>query len=150
MVYAHLDAKEGDEILITTTPPKHCRWNSLLMMCKCYIQNSKMLGTCTLACFIAEILMTVQYPPTGLHRDWSTPIWHREMVLLSPCSQILCLFLSSPDKEEHTASATTQEVSQLVFSSNYLQLQVCGLCYLYYYGPTLYQLHRFRCLRNCI
>ena len=49
------------------------------------------------------------------------------MVLLSPCSQISCLFLLSPDKEEHTASVTTQEVSQLVFSSNYLQLQVCGL-----------------------
>ena len=63
-------------------------------------------------------------------RDWSTPIWHTEMVLLSPCSQILCLFLSLPDKEEHTASLTTQEVSQLVFSSNYLQLQVCGLYYL--------------------
>ena len=28
VVYAHLDAKEGDEILITTTPPKHYRWNS--------------------------------------------------------------------------------------------------------------------------
>ena len=52
-----------------------------------------------------------------------------KMVLLSPCSQILCLFLSSPDKEEHTASLTTQEVSQLVFSSNYLQLQVCELYY---------------------
>ena len=25
-------------------------------------------------------------------RDWSIPIWHTEMVLLSPCSQILCLF----------------------------------------------------------
>ena len=74
----------------------------------------------------------------------------QKMVLLSPCSQVLCLFLSSPDKEEHTASLTTQEVSQLVVSSNSLQLQVCGLCYLYYYGPTLYQLHRFRCLRNCI
>ena len=48
------------------------------------------------------------------------------MVLLNPCSQLLCLFLSSPDKEEHTASVTTQEVSQLVLSSNYLQLQVCG------------------------
>ena len=83
-------------------------------------------------------------------RDWSIPIWHTEMVLLSPCSQILCLFLSSPDKEEHTAPVTTQEVSQLVFSSNSLQLQVCGLCYLYYYGPSLYQLHKFRCLRNCI
>ena len=66
VVYAHLDAKEGDEILITTTPPKHCRWNSLLMMGKCYIQNSKMLETCTLACFVAEILITVQYPSTGL------------------------------------------------------------------------------------
>ena len=44
------------------------------------------------------------------------------MVLLSPCSQVLCLFLSSPDKEEHTASVTTQEVSQLVFSSNSLQI----------------------------
>ena len=31
-----------------------------------HIQNSKMLGTCTLVCFIAEILITVQYPPTGL------------------------------------------------------------------------------------
>ena len=109
-------------------PPKHCRWNSLLMMCKCYIQNSKMLGTCTLACFIAEILITVQYPSTDL-RDWSTPIWHRERVLLSPCSQIPCLFLSSPDKEEHTASLTTQEVSQLVFSSNYTYRYVDSITY---------------------
>ena len=66
------------------------------------------------------------------------------MVLLSPCSQILCLFLSSPDKEEHTASVTTQEVSQLVFLSNSLHLQVCGLCYLYYCGPTLYQLSQIQ------
>ena len=82
----------------------------------CYIQDSKTLGTCTLACLIAEVLITVQYPPTEL--QGSIPIWHTEMVLLNPCSQILCplLFLSSPDKEEHTSSATTQEVSQLVFS----------------------------------
>ena len=147
MAYAHLDAKEGDEILITTILPKHCRWNSLLMMCKCYIQNSKMLGTCTLACFIAEILITVQYPPNELQGLVNPYLAHRNGAL-KPCSQILCLFLLSPDKEEHTASVTTQEVSQLVFSSNSLQLQVCGLCYLYYYCPTLYQLHRFRCLRN--
>ena len=62
---------------------------------------------------------------------WTSGIWHREMVLLSPCSQIHCLFLSSPDKEEHTASLITQEVSQIVFSSNYLQLQVCGLIILW-------------------
>ena len=94
-------------------------------------------------------LITVQYPPTELQGLVHPYLAHRNGAL-KPCSQILCLFLSSPDKEEHTASATTQEVSQLVFSSNSLQLQVCGLCYLYYYGPTLYQLHRFRCLRNCI
>ena len=33
VLYAHFDAKEGDEILITITPPKHCKWNSLLMIC---------------------------------------------------------------------------------------------------------------------
>ena len=95
VVYAHLLAKEGDEILITISPPKHYRWNSLLMMCpsavKCYIQNSKMLGTCTLACFIAVILITVQYPPTELQGLANPYLAHRNGALKLLFSDTLSL-----------------------------------------------------------
>ena len=84
-------------------------------------------------------------------RDWLTPVWPHRNGALKPCSQIHCLFLSSPEKKEpHCFSDHSRSFSNLYFSSNYLLLQVCGLSYLYYYGPTSYQLHRLRCLRNCI
>ena len=51
------------------------------MMCKCYIQNSKVLGTCTLVCFIAEILITVMYPPTELQGLVHPYLAHRNGVL---------------------------------------------------------------------
>ena len=36
-----------------------------------------MLGTCTLVCFIADILITVQYPPTGLQGLANPYLAHR-------------------------------------------------------------------------
>ena len=40
-----------------------------------------MLGTCTLVCFIAEILITVQYPPTGLQGLPNPYLAHRNGAL---------------------------------------------------------------------
>ena len=55
------------------------------MMCTsavyCCIQNSKTLGTCTLACLTAEILITVQYPPTGLQGLANPYLAHRNGAL---------------------------------------------------------------------
>ena len=45
------------------------------------IQNSKMLGTYTLVCFIAEILITVQYPPTELQGLANSYLAHRNGAL---------------------------------------------------------------------
>ena len=40
-----------------------------------------MLGTCTLACLIAEILITVQYPPTELQGLVNPYLAHRNGAL---------------------------------------------------------------------
>ena len=42
-----------------------------------------MLETCTLACFRAEILITVQYPPTGL-QGLVNPYWAHRNCALKP------------------------------------------------------------------
>ena len=55
------------------------------MMCTsaayCCKQNFKTLGTCTLACLIAESLITDQYPPTGLQGLANPYLAHRNGAL---------------------------------------------------------------------
>ena len=50
-----------------------------------------MLGTCILVCFIAEILITVQYPPTGLKGLVNPYLAHRNGALKPLLSDTLPL-----------------------------------------------------------